>query len=382
MIQPPPEGVIRLAVETALAEDRAAEDVTTLAAVTPSLRGTARFLAKQDGVLAGLPVALEAFRVFDPTAGLAVHVQEGGRFAARSILAEVTCSVRAMLQAERVALNFLQRLCGTATHTRAFVDAVAGTGAVILDTRKTTPGLRDLEKYAVRCGGGTNHRRDLAAMAMIKDNHREALARAEMSLADGVAAIRQRTPGVAVEVEIDALDQLEAVELFESFRRQVVRDHPTLGGALQVRRLLYETTRRMLSEQVHDVIHASRSALDLALPTSVDSVRQQPTLISFGPAMRRQSSQLKQFLLQNLYRHPQVSQTMVHARRVIADLFACYLAEPGQMQAGFASRSRASSGDPGDRSQVARVVADYIAGMTDRFAAREHERVTGQRLFA
>lgn len=210
MIQPPPEGVIRLAVETALAEDRAAEDVTTLAAVTPSLRGTARFLAKQDGVLAGLPVALEAFRMFDPTAGLAVHVQEGGRFAARTILAEVTCSVRAMLQAERVALNFLQRLCGTATHTRAFVDAVAGTGAVILDTRKTTPGLRDLEKYAVRCGGGTNHRRDLAAMAMIKDNHREALARAEMSLADGVAAIRQRTPGVAVEVEIDALDQLEA----------------------------------------------------------------------------------------------------------------------------------------------------------------------------
>ncbi|MBK9545420.1 MAG: carboxylating nicotinate-nucleotide diphosphorylase [Dehalococcoidia bacterium] len=210
MIQPPPEGVIRLAVEAALAEDRAAEDVTTLAAVTPSLRGTARFLAKQDGVLAGLPVALGAFRVFDPTAGLAVYVQEGGRFAARSILAEVTCSVRAMLQAERVALNFLQRLCGTATHTRAFVDAVAGTGAVILDTRKTTPGLRDLEKYAVRCGGGTNHRRDLAAMAMIKDNHREALARAEMSLADGVAAIRQRTPGIAVEVEIDDLDQLEA----------------------------------------------------------------------------------------------------------------------------------------------------------------------------
>jgi len=178
------------------------------------------------------------------------------------------------------------------------------------------------------------------------------------------------------------LDQLEAVELFESFRRQVVRDHPTLGDAAQVRRLLYETTRRMLSAQVHDVIHASQSALDLALPSSVDGVRQQPTLISFGPAMRRQSTQLKQFLLKNLYRHPQVSQTMVHARQVIADLFACYFAEPGQMQAGFASRSRASSGDPDDRPQVARVVADYIAGMTDRFAAREHERATGQRLFA
>lgn len=210
MIAPPPEGVVRAAVEASLAEDRAAEDVTTLAAVTPSLRGTARFLAKQDGVLAGMLVALEAFRVFDPVAELVIHVQEGEAFRSRTVLAEVTCTVRAMLQAERVALNYLQRLCGTATLTRAFVQAVDGTSAVILDTRKTTPGLRDLEKYAVRCGGGTNHRRDLASMAMIKDNHREALARAELSLAEGVAAIRERTPGVAVEVEIDALHQLEA----------------------------------------------------------------------------------------------------------------------------------------------------------------------------
>ena len=110
----------------------------------------------------------------------------------------------------RVALNFLQRLSGTATLTRRFVDAVAGTKAVILDTRKTTPGLRDLEKYAVRCGGGTNHRRDLAVMAMIKDNHREALAREGLSLAQGVAAIRRRTPGIPVEVEVDGLEQLEA----------------------------------------------------------------------------------------------------------------------------------------------------------------------------
>ena len=210
MIAPPPEGVVRAAVEASLAEDRAAEDVTTLAAVTPSHRGTARFLAKQDGVLAGMLVALEAFRVFDPVAELVIHVQEGEAFRSRTVLAEVTCTVRAMLQAERVALNYLQRLCGTATLTRAFVQAVDGTSAVILDTRQTTPGLRDLEKYAVRCGGGTNHRRDLASMAMIKDNHREALARAELSLAEDVAAIRERTPGVAVEVEIDALDQLEA----------------------------------------------------------------------------------------------------------------------------------------------------------------------------
>ena len=209
MIDPLLPGVARAAVEAALAEDRAFEDATTLATVPPTLRGTARFLAKEPGVLAGLEVAREAFRVFDGAAALRAGVEDGEVFEAGTVLAEVTCSVRAMLQAERVALNFLQRLCGTATLTRAFVDAVAGTPAVILDTRKTTPGMRDLEKYAVRCGGGTNHRRDLAAMAMIKDNHREALARAESTLAEGVAAIRRRSPGIAVEVEIDSLAQLE-----------------------------------------------------------------------------------------------------------------------------------------------------------------------------
>ncbi|MBE0609939.1 MAG: carboxylating nicotinate-nucleotide diphosphorylase [Dehalococcoidia bacterium] len=206
---PAPE-VIRAVVAAALAEDRALEDVTTLATVDANLQGTARFLAKQDGVLAGMGVALETFRQIDSSVALTLLVQEGEAFPRGTVLAEVSGPVRAILQGERVALNFLQRLAATATLTRAFVDAVAGTRAVILDTRKTTPGLRDLEKYAVRCGGGTNHRRDLAVMAMIKDNHREALAREGRSLADGVAAIRKRTPGIRVEVEIDALDQLEA----------------------------------------------------------------------------------------------------------------------------------------------------------------------------
>jgi nicotinate-nucleotide pyrophosphorylase (carboxylating) len=209
-VEPPPGEVIRAIVAAALAEDRALEDVTTLATVDANLRGTARFLAKQDGVLAGMGVALEAFRQIDSSVGLTALVQEGEAFSRGTVLAEVSGPVRAVLQGERVALNFLQRLSASATLTRAFVDAVAGTRAVILDTRKTTPGLRDLEKYAVRCGGGTNHRRDLAVMAMIKDNHREALAREGRSLADGVAAIRKRTPGIPVEVEIDSLDQLEA----------------------------------------------------------------------------------------------------------------------------------------------------------------------------
>jgi len=206
---PAPE-VVRAIVAAALAEDRALEDVTTLATVDANLRGTARFLAKQDGVLAGMGVALETFRQIDSSIALATLVQEGEAFPRGTVLAEVSGPVRAILQGERVALNFLQRLSATATLTRAFVAAIAGARAVILDTRKTTPGLRDLEKYAVRCGGGTNHRRDLAVMAMIKDNHREALAREGRSLADGVATIRKRTAGIPVEVEIDSLDQLDA----------------------------------------------------------------------------------------------------------------------------------------------------------------------------
>jgi nicotinate-nucleotide pyrophosphorylase (carboxylating) len=205
-----PAHVVERAVALALEEDRAAEDITTLATVDASLSGSGRFIAKEAGVLAGMPVALATFRRLNASVTAEALVEEGQHFAAGTELGVVRGPVRALLQGERVALNFLQRLSGTATLTRAFVDAVAGTGCVVLDTRKTTPGLRDLEKYAVRCGGGTNHRRDLAVMAMIKDNHREALARERRSLADGVAAIRQRAPGAEVEVEVDSLDDLEA----------------------------------------------------------------------------------------------------------------------------------------------------------------------------
>ncbi len=209
-IEPLSPAIIERAVAAALAEDRTAEDVTTLATVAPGLTGRAVFIAKEPGVLAGMAAAEAALRMIDGAARVTPARRDGERFATGDEIAVAAGPVRALLQAERVALNFLQRLSGTATLTRTFVDAVAGTKAVILDTRKTTPGLRDLEKYAVRCGGGTNHRRDLAVMAMIKDNHREALAREGRSLADGVAAIRARTPGIAVEVEIDRLEQLEA----------------------------------------------------------------------------------------------------------------------------------------------------------------------------
>ncbi|MEP6870696.1 MAG: nicotinate-nucleotide diphosphorylase (carboxylating), partial [Anaerolineaceae bacterium] len=135
-------------VAVALAEDRATEDATTLATVPPTLRGRAVLLAKEAGVLAGLGVAAEAFRQIDPSMMFTGSAADGDRFESGTNLATVQGTVRAILQAERVALNFLQRLAGTASLTRHFVDAVAETRAVILDTRKTTPGLRDFEKYA------------------------------------------------------------------------------------------------------------------------------------------------------------------------------------------------------------------------------------------
>jgi nicotinate-nucleotide pyrophosphorylase (carboxylating) len=209
-IEPPPSEAVGAAVQFGLLEDRAAEDATTIPTVAEDLRGEATLLAKEAGVLAGLPIAEEVFRAFDLGIRLEALVNDGEAFQAGDVLARLDGRVRPLLQGERLALNFLQRLSGTATLTRQFVDAIAGTRAVILDTRKTTPGLRALEKYAVRCGGGTNHRADLASMAMIKDNHREALEREGRSLAEGVAEIRRGAPGIAVEIEIDALSDLEA----------------------------------------------------------------------------------------------------------------------------------------------------------------------------
>ena len=208
-VEPPPADAVAEVVRRALAEDRAREDATTAATVAPDLIAHARLIAREEGVACGLDIASRVFAALDGRVSLRARVAEGERFAAGAALADVHGPAHAILSGERTALNLAQRLSGIATLTRRYADAVAGSGCAILDTRKTTPGLRDLEKYAVRCGGGRNHRRDLAAMAMIKDNHREAIARQGGDLAGAVAAIRARSPGVPVEIEIDALDQLE-----------------------------------------------------------------------------------------------------------------------------------------------------------------------------
>jgi dGTPase len=163
------------------------------------------------------------------------------------------------------------------------------------------------------------------------------------------------------------MEQLAQVPLFEDFRVQTLLEFPQLQG----RRVLYETIRRMLSAQVYDVIDATRAALGTAGVRNADEVRQAVHLVQFSDDMRQASGVLKQFLLKNLYRHPQVTQTTMQAQEVVRGLFAAYLAEPSQMQAGFAARS-----------DTPRAVADYIAGMTDRFAVREHERITGLKLLS
>jgi nicotinate-nucleotide pyrophosphorylase (carboxylating) len=191
-----------------------AHDVTSAATVPATQRGTADLVARADGVVAGLPVAARVFSRLSPSATLVAGASDGDRVRAGDVLLTVTGHVRALLAAERSALNIASRASGIATATRAWVDAVAGTGAVVLDTRKTTPMLRPLEKYAVRCGGGSNKRMGLYDVAMIKDNHVAAAG----SVAAAVAAVRERAPRVTVQVEADTVAQaVEAVEAGADF---------------------------------------------------------------------------------------------------------------------------------------------------------------------
>ena len=178
------------------------------------------------------------------------------------------------------------------------------------------------------------------------------------------------------------LEQLQAVPLFEDFRREALAEHPHLHDPAHSRRLLYEAIRRMLSAMVYDVIDATRAVLEEAKPESVDAVRALPPLLCFSAAMRERSQVLKKFLFANLYRHPQVMQTTGQARQIIRELFEAYCAAPQEMQAGFTARAQAATEAVAPASALARVAADYIAGMTDRFASREHERLTGLRLLA
>jgi nicotinate-nucleotide pyrophosphorylase (carboxylating) len=193
-------------VRSALEEDGAFNDLTTIATVVSDRRSRATLVARTNGVICGVPLALEAFRALDPKVSIRVEHEDGARITSGEPVLFVTGHARGLLSAERVALNFMQRLSAIATLTAEYVDAVRGTQAKILDTRKTTPGWRALEKYAVRAGGGTNHRMDLSTGVLIKDNHLAAL---DGDVVKAVTRARELAPkGVKIEVECDRLEQV------------------------------------------------------------------------------------------------------------------------------------------------------------------------------
>jgi len=240
--------VYRDLVRQALDEDIGRGDITTRATIEPSQRARAIILAKSSCVLAGLEVALDAFLQLDPDVSIRVHHADGSRCDAGTVVAEIEGRASALLTAERTALNFLQRLTGIATLTRAFVERAAER-ITVLDTRKTTPLLRDLEKYAVRVGGGTNHRQGLHDGILIKDNH--------VRLAGGVqqAIARMRDAGESLPIEVEAqslaqvdealaagaeivlLDNLSNPEIFDAVSRCRGRAKTEISGGVTLARM-------------------------------------------------------------------------------------------------------------------------------------------------
>lgn len=201
---------IRQAVKLALAEDIGSGDVTTLATVPEHVSASALMRAREPLVVAGLPLAEAAFRELSEAVQITQSMRDGQHAIPGSVLFKISGPARALLSAERVALNFVQRLSGVATRTAQFVQAIQGTVATILDTRKTTPGWRRFEKYAVLCGGGKNYRLGLFDMVLIKDNHLAAL-RNELpnAIAAAIQRARAKFPQLKVEVEADTLEQVE-----------------------------------------------------------------------------------------------------------------------------------------------------------------------------
>jgi nicotinate-nucleotide pyrophosphorylase (carboxylating) len=223
--------VYRELVRAALAEDIGSGDVTTDATVLPGQRAHGVFVAKADGILAGIDVAFETFRQLEPGVEVASSRQDGDRISDGEEFAEISGRARTLLLAERSALNLLQRLCGIATLTRRFVDAAAGR-IVVLDTRKTTPLLRSLEKYAVSVGGATNHRMGLFDAFLIKDNH--------VRLAGGICAAvsraRSHRPDLPIEIEVQTVEEVD--QAVEAGADIVLIDNMALGDiAESVRRV-------------------------------------------------------------------------------------------------------------------------------------------------
>jgi nicotinate-nucleotide pyrophosphorylase (carboxylating) len=249
-------GEVGRLVRGALDEDlRYGPDVTSAATAAPGARAVAGVVARQPGVLAGLPVALAVLDAAGlPPEAAQPRRADGDRIGEGSQVLRIAAPLRDLLGAERTLLNFLTHLSGVATATRAWADALAGTGCAVRDTRKTTPGLRQLEKYAVRCGGGQNHRMGLGDAALIKDNHVVAAG----GVAAAIAAVRAAAPAVPLEVECDTLAQVRealdagaALILLDNMRLAGLRAAVALAGRYPGTRL--EASGRLRLEQARAV---------------------------------------------------------------------------------------------------------------------------------
>ena len=250
---------VQATVEAALREDLPGEDVTSVATLEPDAAGTAALVARADGVVAGTAVADLVFRTVDPRVEVVRAVADGDRVRRGDVLLRATGRLTSLLTAERTALNFLCHLSGVATATDRWVQALAGTGARVRDTRKTTPGLRALEKYAVRCGGGTNHRATLSDMALVKDNH----VLAAGGVVPAYRAVRARFPDVPVQVEVTTLDQLR--ELLAVGAPEILLDNmstETMAEAVRINggRARLEASGGLTQDRAREV---ARTGVDL-----------------------------------------------------------------------------------------------------------------------
>lgn len=252
---------IQRVVDMALDEDAPFGDLTSQTLVPVSAIARAELVAREPGVLAGAAVFETAMTTLDPTVEVTMHALDGDRFEARAVLATIMGPARAVLQSERVALNLLQRMTGIATLTATYVAAISGTTARVVDTRKTTPGLRALERHAVRCGGGHNHRYSLSDAVMAKDNHLAVIP-------DLTAALRQARADLPhtthIEVEVDRLEQLDAV-LDSGAAGTIMLDNFTLedlraGVARIAGRALVEASGGITLETIGDV---ARTGVDV-----------------------------------------------------------------------------------------------------------------------
>jgi nicotinate-nucleotide pyrophosphorylase (carboxylating) len=234
MTQFPPD--VYALIDAAVAEDQTFNDPTTQAVVPPEIQGTGMLRAKAHGVLAGVDVAMAVFLRVDPTLDVKAILQDGAPLAPGDDIAVVRGSAAGILRAERIALNFMQRMSGIASDTNRYVEAVKGLHARIVDTRKTVPGHRYLDKYSVRMGGGFNHRLNLADGILIKDNHIQANAFREMGLKDVIElALSRASHTIKVEVEVESMDQVK--EALEAGAHIIMLDNmsvPEMADAMKV----------------------------------------------------------------------------------------------------------------------------------------------------